>query len=112
MRHASILLVDDDPTHAGRVVQHLKCHRHIVRVCDSVQELKQILRESKQTWNLIILNVTKTPWNCLTTVQNINNWYRDDLGRRPEVLCLSSVYRGPQLRLDLLRLGARVIYEQ
>jgi hypothetical protein len=36
--------------------------------------------------------------------------YRAQHGHRPTVLCVSRVYRGPLVELELERRGARVIY--
>src|SRR5436305_11963176 len=100
MKHARILLVDDDLGHAERVACSLKIHRHTVTICRIPAEMMDILREPRQDWNLIILNVTKSHWNCLTTVRNIKRLYRKWFRPCPEIVCMSAVYRGAHFRLD------------
>lgn len=109
---ASIFLIDDDPVHAERFSQHLRVCRYSVTLCSEPAEAIQMLSRPDSSWRVIIWNVSRSSWDCLTMLRAINDIYQQNpLRRKPRILCFSSVDRGTQFRLDIKRLGAWLIYE-
>lgn len=109
----SILLIDDDQAHAAALIPHLGVHRYHVTLCPEPREALAQLSRFSLSWHAIIWNVTRSQWNCLETLRAINDFFQGSPhSSRPRILCFSAVYRGPQFRLEVERLGARLVYEQ
>jgi CheY-like chemotaxis protein len=108
---ASILVIDDDPIHRAALVRHLALHRYSITACSEPKETLVVLSRSDANFHVVVWNVTRVQWDCLDVLRTINELYRQSPRPRPRILCISVVYRGPQFRLDIERLGARLIYE-
>lgn len=105
-----ILLIDPDETHAGELRNFLERHRFSVRVCkreiDGVNELGR----SGAQFDVLILEMTRDrpeAWEVFVHVRR-----RMGVQAAPALMCTCRGYRGPQLRMRIERLGAKLVYER
>ena len=112
-RIGTVLLIDEDVLHAERLLGRLHFRQHRVTVCSQPEEGIRLLSQSNHPCGVVILNVSHSHWHCLKTLRMIRR-ICSQAGRHPcpGILCTSVAYRGPQFRLHVERLGARLVYER
>src|SRR5690349_2171924 len=104
-----ILLVNFDEASEGRLTEILRQRGHRVSTYTSEEPLAEHLSKPRGDVDLIVLDASGNDRVVHDQLDEIRQ-YRAQHGHRPTVLCVSRVYRGPQVELELERKGARVVY--
>ena len=105
---ARIFLIDGDPAHATDVTLALQRHNHRVTTI-SPEEVCDALVTTLAQVEIVLVNVTadgQRDWDLLRDVCDLVAM--TNLG--PQILAVSTVYRGPTARLRAEKLGGRLIY--
>lgn len=104
----SVLLLDSDPNHAERLGLSLQSLGYVVTICPEIHNVLRAL--SNSDFNILIVSSNRPgEWRTyITRIHKITRTKRYS----PPVLYVARVYRGPQERLDVERLGVRLIYER
>ena len=113
LRSATVLLIDEDGIHAQRLLDYLRLRRHRTMVCNRPAEAIRLLSRRDYRFDVLIVNVSRSYRDCLRTLRLLRDTYRQSHRHPgPAILCTSAVYRGPQFKLDIERMGARLVYER
>lgn len=107
---ARILILDDDLQHASQLADALQHRRHAVTVC-GVQNILVELGENKTEFEIVILDITRnrpSDWKLLDRIREL--WMA--AAERPDIFCVSQVYRGPAERIAIEQKGLRLVYER
>ena len=59
--------------------------------------------------DLVIVDVSAADEICQVTLDELRRWQMIH-GPRPGILCVSTVYRGPNFELEIERKGGRLVY--
>jgi len=109
----SVLLIDDDDDHAGRLDKVLAERGFIVtRAADCGQAIAT-LRNRTTTCDLVILSMAgrSRPW--LTVLRDLQEAGRQaGFLEAPQFLCVSRLHLGVDMQLQIERMGARYVCEE
>ena len=106
-----ILLIDGDEAHASPLALALQARRHKVDVFRSTEDAVASLRQEEPDVDVIVVSFDARrfeDWEALNKLTQI------DLKSSPvrRIVCVSRSYQGATVRLDVERLGARLVYER
>ncbi len=107
------LLIDDDSTHAHRVIECLPAFGLGVELCSTVKQGIIKLSRREAEYELVVLNVSDAsqPWLRLLQVLH-EAAFQSGRAIGPLYLCVSTVRRDHLFELQVERMGARLVYEQ
>ncbi len=108
---AKVLLIDPDETHARELGNFLERQRFSVRVCKHGTDGVNELRRKRAQYDVLILEMTGDHLKVWEVFRHV----RKHLGSKattPGLICTCRGYRGPQMRMKIERLGAKLIYER
>jgi DNA-binding response OmpR family regulator len=108
MPMAAILLIDVRETLSSELVQFLRSRQHSVSVCPTVGAAIKDLRASRSSYDVVILNMSHNHGTDWKTLEEIHQFLQFN-PIAPPILCLSTVYWGPRMQLDIERKGARFV---
>ncbi len=104
-----ILLLDPDTTHARALALALERHRYSVAICSAKRDALNELKRDHACFDVMILDLSANrpeEWAVLDEIRQLS-------GLSVAVLCLSEIYRGPRMKLEVERKGARlVVYDR
>ena len=106
---ANILVVRFNDVLGEELADALRTRRHAVGICVGDQPVPEAIQAYGDGVDLIIVDVSLADEACLRVLKGVAR-YRSEHGPRPMVLCVSTVYRGPQFELEIERKGARLVY--
>jgi DNA-binding response OmpR family regulator len=106
---ARILLVNFDEASEGRLKEIFRQKGYRISPYTCKEPLAEHLSKLRDDVDLIILDASGNDPLVHDQLGEVRR-YRAQHGHRPTVLCVSRVYRGPQVELELERKGARVVY--
>lgn len=107
-----ILVVDANDEHCRELSQRLQFRGHEIASCETWRCALQLLREGREPFELVILNVSFHPLESAESVRAIHDLFeRFHRSPSPPILCFSSHYFEPSLELELEASGARIVYE-
>jgi hypothetical protein len=104
-----ILLVNFGEASEGRLTEILRQKGYRVSTYACEEPLAEHLSKLSDDIDLIVLDASGNDRVVHDQLGEIR-LYRAQHGHRPTVLCVSRIYRGPQIELELERKGARVVY--
>ena len=108
---AKVLLIGSDEQRATALARVMEQQQHFVTVCAERRPALEELKANGGGFDVVILDLSadrREDWRVLDQI----------CGRvavktsAPAILCYSLVYRGPRMRLEAERRGARFIYER
>jgi ActR/RegA family two-component response regulator len=108
---AKILLLDSDADHASAQALALKKRDHAITVALADQTKPTALREQIRHHDIVILNLSRNRSSDWTLLDWISGVVATNPGK-PRVLAISSVKRGPGMKLDAEAYKARFVYER
>ena len=106
---ARILLIDSDPIHSQDCTDALKQQGHVVTTCPA--EMFDPSRRKVVGFDIAIVNLTagrREEWRALDAACE----FQATRTARPMILGVCTPYRGPRLKLNVERKGARFVYEE
>jgi DNA-binding response OmpR family regulator len=108
---ARILLIDSDQNHASALRLFLERQRYSVSHCACRTDVVNELLRNASAFDFVVLDLTgerREAWEAFERLRRLTkfNW------EKPDLICLCRGYRGPQLRMRVERLGARLVYER
>src|SRR5258708_7322275 len=106
---ARILLVNFDEASEGLLTEIFRQKGHRISTYACEEPLAEHLSKLSDDVDLIVLDASGNERVIHNQLGEIRR-YRAQHGHRPTVLCVSLVYRGAQVELELERKGARVVY--
>ena len=106
---ARILLLNFDEASEGRLTEIFRQKGYRVSTYAREEPLAEHLSKRSDDVDLIVLDASGNDRAIHDQLGEIRR-YRVQHGHRPMVLCVSRIYRGPQVELELERKGARVVY--
>lgn len=106
-----VLLIDSDEDHARTLALFLERHRYAVTVSTSKGNAFRPLERNCEEFDVVILDMSANRPQDWRTFDQIRTLPRMTTVR-PMILCLSRVYRGPGMKLEIERKGARLVYER
>ena len=101
-----LLLSDTDSSDAAAIVSVLARHRHTLQVATNLQEVPLSLDGRDLPYDVVIVDLSRNRPSDWQNFDNILRVARVD-PPKPMVLCVSSVYRGPSMKLEVERRGGR-----
>lgn len=105
---AQILFFDPHEEDAMELARRLKAKHHTVTSCTKAKELIQHLKCHAASFDVVILDVSAQTLDL--QILNGVNCMVLKAGQAPAVVCVSRVYKGPQMQLQIERKGARLVY--
>jgi DNA-binding NtrC family response regulator len=111
MAMAAILLIDVRETISSELAQFLRSRRHSVSVCLTARGAIKDLRANRASYEVIILNMSHNHATDWKTFEQIHQFLQFN-PTAPPILCLSTVYWGPEMQLAIEHKGARFVYLQ
>lgn len=108
---AHILLLDPDEEHARALAAELKRYGHSVAIYADMQVILNDMKRDTVEVDVVIVDLTSDRpevWEALDQIWRLT-WKRAETLM---VLCISRVYRGPRMKLEVERRGARMVYER
>ena len=106
-----ILLIDGDETHASALALALQARRHKVDVFRSTEDVIASLREESTAVDVIVVSFDPRRFEAWEALNKLTQIDLKSLSVR-RILCVSRSYQGTTARLDVERLGARLVYER
>lgn len=106
-----VLLIDSDEDHARALALFLERHRYAVTVCTSQGNAFRPSERNCAEFDVVILDMSANGPNDWKTFDQVRSLPRMT-ATRPMILCVSRVYRGPGMKLEIERKGARLVYER
>jgi DNA-binding response OmpR family regulator len=106
-----ILLIDPDECHARELANFLERQGLSVQVCNRETDGVNELGRDGAEYDVVILEVTGSRLKVWEVLGDI----RTRMGTRtttPGIICICRGYRGPQLRMRIERMGAKLVYER
>jgi DNA-binding NtrC family response regulator len=106
---ARIILIDSDESHAKTVASALARRDHQLTVYANARDLFRRLSDEHIQFTVVILNFSNRPedWDSLDKLRKLTLMCVP----RPGILCLSRSKWGTDVRLQVERKGARLVYE-
>jgi ActR/RegA family two-component response regulator len=108
---ATILLIGDNELLNRELFHHLVRRQHNVSACRSLSDAMTELRNPKRTYHLVALDMSHNrpaDWNAFDHIRKLVYV----MATNTRIMCLSTVYWGPQMQLVIERGGARLVYIQ
>lgn len=108
---ARILVYYPDECHARSLVAELKPRRFYLEAFHDSEELLVRLKQRGSEFDILILGMTNDGQREL---QLLDACCEEKMDSAPNlnILCVSRIYHGPHLRLEVERRGARLVYER
>lgn len=106
---AAILLLGFDEDLQDALVTSMRVRRHQVFALDEAGDIVDELERQRNALELVIMDMSFPSENHRRALEEVERW-RAEHENRPTLLCVSTIYRGPQFEIDIERKGARVIY--
>lgn len=107
-----ILLIDDDGPHAQRLIEHLCAPGLSVELCLAVPQATSRLKRRDAHYALVIVNVSDASQSWLGALHTLDEASRQSgVGAGPLFLCVSTVKQRALFRLQIERMGGRLVYE-
>lgn len=106
-----VLLIDSNESHARALRLFLERQHYSVTTCwrkiDAITELKR----NAGDFDFLIIDLTadsREDWEILNRACKV----KGPDGTRPGLVCTCRGYRGPGMRIQVERLGGRLVYER
>jgi CheY-like chemotaxis protein len=106
---ARVLVLDSSESNVKTLVLALERRRYSVTVCTTAQDTINELKRGRGFDVIVIDLTTNRPedWEAFDELRRIA-WVGS---HTPGIVCFSTVYRGPQVKLKVERKGGRFTYE-
>lgn len=107
---ARIILIDSDETHARAVAAALARRDHQLTVVPHARDLFHRLDNEQIQFAVVVFNFFNRPedWDSLDRLRKLTlTWLP-----KPGILCTSRLKWGTDVRLQVERRGARLVYER
>jgi hypothetical protein len=104
-----LLLLGPNSRHAATIAAVLERHRHTPQIAAYVEDGLRQLARGDSRYDVVIVDMSRnapSEWNILDQV--LKTVAADS--PKPMVLCLSDIYRGPAMQLEVERKGARLLW--
>jgi DNA-binding response OmpR family regulator len=108
---ASILLIDPNENHARELGDFLERQRFSVQICKHGTDGVNELRRKGTQFDIVIIEMTgdcRKAWEVFGHIRR----HMGSKATTPGLICTCRGYRGPQMRMRVERLGAKLIYER
>jgi CheY-like chemotaxis protein len=107
---ALILIIYSDEIHAKTVASALESHARKLTMCANKRDALDHLESKLTPFDVIVFDFSNRPedWEFLRKVRALTI----KSIRKPGILCLSKTYFGPDVKLQVERQGARLLYER
>ena len=105
---AKILLLGSEPADTKRLLPRLRLHGYSVTECAASLDALSSFAKSTTDFDVVLVDVTRDRpenWELLDALCAL----RIGVSAPPAIICTSRTYRGPRVRLEVERRGARLV---